>query len=189
MTTEEWRPVVGFEGLYEVSSLGRVRGLERVIDTPSHPSQKTKTIPARILAQKINRPHGKGYARCMVALCSGGRQLTRNVARLVAEAFLDNPNGFDCVLHLDDDATNNQLSNLEWGDHAENVRQAVDRRRYRSGDQHHASVMTTEERQDAWVLLQRGVAVGRIAKQFNVSRQSISDLKAGRISGFPLITT
>ena len=71
-----------------------------------------------------------------VALWKENKEYTRNVARLVAEAFIPNQHGSPFVLHLDDDATNNRVDNLQWGDHAENVRQAVERGRYPSGKLH-----------------------------------------------------
>lgn len=137
---ERWAPVVGFEGLYEVSSLGRVRGCERVIELTGHPTLKRRTIPGRPLAQTVNVPHGHGYKRLQVKLHRENRLHTFNVARLVAEAFIPNPLGLPFVLHLDDDATNNRVENLEWGDHAENVRQAVERGRFPYGQRHHAYV-------------------------------------------------
>jgi hypothetical protein len=123
---ELWAPVVDFEGLYEVSTLGRVRSSERVIELTGHPTLQRRTIKARILAQ--------------VKLWKENRERTFNVARLVAEAFLPNPCAMPLVLHLDDDATNNRIENLEWGDSAENVRQAVERGRFPSGPRHHAYV-------------------------------------------------
>ena len=136
--TECWLPVVGFEGYYEVSSFGRVRALERIVQLTNHPKLKQRTFKARILGQKINIPHGKNgkYARMQVGLSKENKHYTRNVARLVAEAFIPNHHGAPFVLHLDDDATNNCVCNLQWGDHAENVRQMVERGRYPSGKTH-----------------------------------------------------
>ena len=136
--TECWLPVVGFESYYEVSSLGQVRSLERTLQLTNHPRLKERTFKARILFQKSNRPAGgeKGYVRMQVALWKENKEYTRNVARLVAEAFIPNHHGAPFVLHLDDDATNNRVGNLQWGDHAENVRQAVERGRYPSGELH-----------------------------------------------------
>lgn len=137
---ERWAPVAGFEGLYEVSTHGRVRGVERVIELTGHPKLKRRTLKARILAQSLNVPHGHGYKRLQVKLHKGNQLFTFNVARLVAETFLPNPSGLPFVLHLDDDATNNRVENLEWGDHSENVRQAMERGRYPRGQRHHAYV-------------------------------------------------
>ena len=133
---EHWAPVRGFESLYEVSDLGRVRSLDRVVELRDHPKLKTRTMRGRLLFQKINRPAAGAYKRMQVALWRQNKEHTMNVARLVAEAFIPNPNNAPFVLHLDDDATNNVVSNLAWGDHAENVRQMVERSRTRSGADH-----------------------------------------------------
>jgi hypothetical protein len=134
---ERWLPVVGFEGLYEVSDYGRVQSVDRVVALNNHPTLKQRTMKGRLLFQKTNLPAGRGYKRKQVALWKENREHTMNVARLVAEAFLPNPEMLPYVLHLDDDATNNRLSNLQWGDAAENVRQAVERRRFPAGSHHH----------------------------------------------------
>jgi hypothetical protein len=135
---ERWAAICGFEGFYEVSTLGRVRSTERIIELTDHPTLRRRTIKSRILAQHINVPSKKhSYQRMQVKLWRDNQERTFNVARLVAEAFLPNPSALPMVLHLDDDATNNRIENLAWGDHIENVRQAVERGRYPSGERHH----------------------------------------------------
>jgi hypothetical protein len=182
---EEWRDVAGYVGLYQVSSLGRVKGLKRVVRLDGHPTLECRTIPERILKPKPNRPAGGAYIRHLVLLCKEGKESTFNVARLVAQAFIPNPEGYQCVLHLDDDATNNKVDNLQWGDHHENVRQAMHRKRYHYGDAHHASVMNHQQRTDARRLLANGQSVGTVASFYGVKHQVISDLKNGKIAGFP----
>lgn len=134
---EQWAPVVGFEKLYEVSDHGRVRSIDRVVKLEGHPKLKRRTMRGRVLFQKTNKPAAGAYKRKQVALWKQNREHTMNVARLVAEAFLSNPDCLPFVLHLDDDATNNCAWNLEWGNQAENVRQAVERRRFPTGAAHH----------------------------------------------------
>lgn len=135
---ERWLPVVGFEGLYEVSDHGRVRSVDRFVTLTNHPTLKGRTMKGRVLYQKLNRPlAGGNYKRKQVALWKNNQEYTKNVARLVADAFLPNPHSFDWVLHLDDDATNNHASNLQWGDQTENVRQVVERQRMPRGAKHH----------------------------------------------------
>lgn len=89
---EEWRAIQGFEDLYEVSNEGRVRNSE-----------------GRIISQTIR---GRGYLG--VCLHKDKRQFQRYTHRLVAEAFLLNPQNLPCVNHKDEDKNNNVLSNLEW---------------------------------------------------------------------------
>lgn len=97
---EIWLPVVGYEGLYEVSNLGRVRSLNY---------NHTKQV--RILNQHKTR---KGYF--LVDLWKNKKRKGYGVHRLVAEAFI--PNWFEDqqVNHIDEDKTNNNVDNLEWCD-------------------------------------------------------------------------
>lgn len=104
----EWRPVEGYEGLYEVSRSGLVRSMPRdygfgVIDKP------------KILAFD---PDKDGYLR--VRLSKEGKKRGWFVHRLVALAFVPNPDGKEFVNHIDEDRTNNHASNLEWVDTEEN---------------------------------------------------------------------
>lgn len=94
---EEWRPIQGFEGLYEVSDWGRVKSLK---------FGKEKMLKG-----------GKdkdGYL--LVQLCQDGKRVMKKVHRLVAEAFLPNPNNLPQVNHKDECKTNNNVLNLEFCD-------------------------------------------------------------------------
>lgn len=123
--TERWRPIPGWEGLYEVSDLGRVRSVDRVIVTDAGVE---KRLQARILKSGMNRRHRH------VALCRGDGGRSFRVHRLVMEAFVgDLPEGME-VRHLDDDPDNNRLSNLVYGTRSENVLDRV-----RNGTHHMAN--------------------------------------------------
>lgn len=104
-TKVDWRFVVGFEGLYEVSSEGRVRSLNY------RNSGKA--------AELSLRNTGKGYLQ--VVLYKDKIKYPLKVHRLVAEAFIPNPEKFPEVNHLDEDKSNNQVSNLEWCTSKHNV--------------------------------------------------------------------
>ena len=134
---ERWLPIARFEGLYEVSDYGRVRSVDRVVALNNHPKLKQRTMRGRLLFQKTNIKAGANYKSKQVSLWKENREYTMKVARLVAEAFLPNPGQKPFVLHLNDDATDNRLANLQWGDHAENVRQALERGRFPTGRDHH----------------------------------------------------
>lgn len=101
MKKEYWKPVVGYEGLYEVSNWGRVKSLPR-----------NGTVKyARILKFHTNR---QGYLQ--VGLCKNNKLKIFLVHRLVAEAFLPNPDNLPEVNHKDENKTNNSVDNLEWCD-------------------------------------------------------------------------
>jgi len=181
---ERWLPIAGFEGLYEVSDFGRVRSLDRIVESKNHPIQQKRLLRGRLLSQTTNKPTGSCYIRKQVKLCKGSNSSTFNVARLVAQAFI--PNSFDhpFVLHLDDDATNNRASNLEWGTHQENCFQAASRDRLKYGQEHWQSSLSDVDRGRAYEMLLGGERINDVAQKFHVSRQSISDLKRGKIKGY-----
>lgn len=109
---EEWRDIAGYEGLYQVSNLGRVKGMARRIQRNGH----TVAIPERTLNQTNN---SNGYLR--VNLSKDNHVKHAFVHRLVAAAFVDNPDGCRYVDHLDSDRHNNRADNLVWCTQGENI--------------------------------------------------------------------
>lgn len=106
---EEWRNVKGFEGLYEVSNLGNVRSLDR-ISVGRH--REPLFIKGRVLSP-IKRM--RGYLEVnLVDSASGKRRVAKKIHRLVAEAFIENPNHYEQVNHRDENKHNNAVNNLEW---------------------------------------------------------------------------
>lgn len=114
----EWRPVVGFESTYEVSSCGQVRSLDRLV-RQSHPgSTKTRLWKGKQLKQTVAAT--RGYAQ--VSLSLDGKAHKVYVHRLVAEAWLTGRN--ETVNHKDGNKLNNNVTNLEWVSHSDNLRHA-----------------------------------------------------------------
>lgn len=105
---EEWRPVVGYEGLYEVSNTGQVRSCSRYY---VNSLGKRFFLKGKILSLSDN---GKGYLRTV--LKKDNKESTKYIHRLVAEAFISNVDGLPAVNHKDEDKTNNIVENLEWCD-------------------------------------------------------------------------
>jgi len=111
-TVEEWRPVVGFEGLYEVSNLGRVKSLPKYSNSKGYP---------QLRKEKILKPFFTGkYRNYYSVRLLDGKQY--KVHRLVAQAFIPNPNNLPIVNHKDENPQNNMEDNLEWCDNAYNVK-------------------------------------------------------------------
>ena len=104
---EIWKPVKGFEGYYEVSNLGMVRSIDRVVvDTVRNCERLLK---GKVLIQKDN---GNGYKNVM--FCKEHKLYNKYVHRLVAEAFILNKDNLPQVNHKDEDKSNNRVDNLEW---------------------------------------------------------------------------
>ena len=99
---EEWKAIAGYEGLYEVSNLGRIKSLSR-IDSRGYKRNE------KIL--KLNKDSG-GYLK--VSLYKNGKPKQYNVHRLVAIAFIPNPDNLPEVNHKDENRINNYVDNLEW---------------------------------------------------------------------------
>lgn len=118
---EVWKPVKGFEGIYEVSTFGCVRGIERKIICKNG---SPKTIKAKILNPKISN---SGYFE--VNLHCLNKQKMRYVHRLVAEAFIPNPENKEEVNHIDENKTNNRAENLEWVTRVENAHHGTGEKR------------------------------------------------------------
>lgn len=111
---EVWKAIEGFEDLYEVSSFGRVRSLDRQIWVqPAGKFGYYVTYRGKLLKPCI-MTDSKGYKIAKVYLSVNSKQTSYCVANLVAQHFLTNPNNFAFVKHLDNNPYNNKASNLAW---------------------------------------------------------------------------
>lgn len=105
---ERWKPIKDYEGIYEVSSWGRVRSVDREKIQPSRWGHDIVKHYKGVVRTPI--PHKDGYL--VVSIC-GKNKL---IHRLVAEAFIPNPNNLPIINHKDENPANNHVSNLEWCD-------------------------------------------------------------------------
>ena len=99
---ETWKAIAGYEGIYEVSDLGRVRSL-------------------KYGKEKILKPGKNQGGYLHVVLCKDGQSKTITVHRLVADAFVPNPNNLETINHKDEVKTNNTVTNLEWMSQKDNL--------------------------------------------------------------------
>ena len=110
VTEQNWRPIKDYENIYEINELSEIRSLN-------------KRNYHHILKQRIDRA---GYKTVRLSL--KGKTATEYVHRLIGNTYLDNPNNRCCINHIDGDKLNNNLGNLEWSSHSENMKHA-----YQSG--------------------------------------------------------
>lgn len=118
-SVEEWRAIEGYEGIYEVSNLGRVKALSRTVIYPD--KRKDYTRPEQIL-----KPWFESGGYYQVSLCKNGKVKNRRVHVLVAMAFLGHiPNGSTLVVdHIDENRTNNNIQNLQIITHQDNIKRS-----------------------------------------------------------------
>lgn len=106
---EEWRPVKDYEDLYEVSNMGRIRSLDRT------------SLDGRSLKGEIMKPTICSCGYSQIRLVKNGVRKSYMTHRLVAIAFIPNPNNLPEVNHKDENKLNNSIDNLEWCDRKYNV--------------------------------------------------------------------
>lgn len=164
---EEWRDVKGYEGIYQVSNTGEVRSLDRkcVYSNGDQHIHKGKT-----LTKTINN-HGYFY----ISLCINSKPKKKFIHRLVAEAFIPNPENKGNVNHKDGNPLNNNVNNLEWATYKENSRHA-----FRTGLAH----STLEGKPSRTVKCidtnETFYSASEAARKFGVSHQLISDVCLGK---------
>lgn len=107
---EIWKPIEGYEGIYSVSNYGRVKRLQRTMYN-SGTKGGIYTIREKILTPRVNT---KRHGYCEISLHKNGKEKRFKIHRLVAIAFIPNPQHLPEVHHKDGNKKNNNVSNLEW---------------------------------------------------------------------------
>lgn len=167
--TEEWRPVVGYEGLYEVSDHGRVRSVARVV-------VMRNGVP-RPIRERLLKAHVKEYGHRSVALSKNGVEMTYGVHRLVLLTFGGPPPFPEAATrHIDGDPTNNHPSNLCWGSAADNMADRGRHGRTTMGVDHHLARATP----DVVRAIRRRWAAGErqtaLAAEYGLTQPSVSSI-------------
>lgn len=167
--SEEWKDIPGFEGKYQASTLGNLRSLKIA---------EGKIIPRIVLKPKKQK---NGYLRVCIIDSSKARH-NCSVHRLVALAFIKNPENYPVVNHLDGNKTNNRLENLEWVTFSQNSNHAVDTGLFDhiSGEGSHLSKFKNEEILEVVTLLKSGKTPSEVSKISKLSRPVCSKINLGK---------
>lgn len=174
---ENWKSITGFEGLYKISTKGRVKSLSRKVYNQNGPYQ----IRERILKTTLN----DGYVYCK--LYKEAVQHTIRVHRLVAKAFMPNPENKPRVNHLNSVRNDNRIENLEWATISEDLKHAykygnkvsnfVNKGKF--GDDHPMSVARYQYRLNGEFVARYGSS-GEAERMTGISYKSIMEACSGR---------
>lgn len=171
--TEIWRPLLGYEGLYEISNLGEVKSLPRAVRSVG--SAKKEYLIHRkekILSKIID---SNGYIQ--VTLTKNKISKLTLVHRIIALAFIPNPENKRCVNHKNGIKTDNRVENLEWMTHSENSKHSFQiGLQCNKGENHPSSKLTTKD-----VLLMRklkseGKSSYSLAKMFGITYTTAKEI-------------
>lgn len=183
-TVEIWARIDGYEGYYEVSNTGKVRGLDRFL--PFKNKSGGRTTKGRVL-----KPHDNGSGYYYVSLYLNGKKKNKLIHRLVAECYLENPHNKETVNHKDGDKGNNHVGNLEWLTQRENNAHALLNGLTPMGEDRSNSKLRDYEIEEIRRLynspenkgkkyLPRKYSQSNLAKMYGVSFQHISDIVNGK---------
>lgn len=162
---EIWKPIAEYKGYYEVSNLGRVRGLDRSV---KHITGRTNRLKGKVLIPNRNK---LGYKYQQLHKNASSKLI--GIHRLVCIAFLDNPKNHPLVNHKDSNPSNNHLDNLEWSTFSGNTLHSLKKGRWRGK-------ISGEKATEIHTMYAKGVDTKEIAKIFNITTNTVSRIGTGR---------
>ena len=167
---EQWLPVAGYEGAYEVSNLGRLKSCAR--------TRKTKGNGTARLKEKIRTPGIKREGYAFFCLYKDSKYKASYLHRLVASAFIENPLSHPQVNHIDGDKLNNRAENLEWVTASENCQHAIDSVLYvqAKGESAGSAVLTESDVLKIREMALSGIMHKDIAELFPVGRKAVTKI-------------
>ena len=173
---EQWRPVVGYEGLYEVSDHGRVRSLDRLVVCVTGVQ---RVIPGRLM--RFKPPIKKYNPYYQVGLTRDGKQKYYAIHVLVLSAFVGpRPSNLMWGRHLDGSPLNNHASNLAWGTAKENSADSIRHGTRPRGESVVYSKLTDEAVREIRALRRRGLTYKSISDRYGMSISAIESVTSAR---------
>ncbi len=171
---EIWKDAVGWAGYYQVSNIGNVRSITRVVEKHECAGKVISiNIPGKML-----KPGSEKLGYLSVALLRGGLQKTHKVHRLVAEAFIPNPKILPCVNHKNEVRSDNRIENLEWVSKSENSLYSIRNGTNKNvGECHPCAKLKAI---DIPFIRQSEKDLDELARMFGVTVSAISSVRCGR---------
>ena len=178
MENEIWKNINGYEGSYQVSNLGRVKSLRRIIKCKNGVS---RTINERILKQNEDMCNGT-YGYLIVCLCKNCKSKFFKVHKLVLEHFINKkPKGLICC-HNDGNRLNNKSDNLRWDTYKSNVQDAIKHKVFNVGEKCNLSKLSELDVKKIRKLLKENeYSNAEIAKMFSISKRNVLSIANNRI--------
>lgn len=171
---EIWKDVIGYEGIYQVSNLGNVKSLYRKV---FYADGRTYTYKERILNWNIMRK----VNRCYVHLYKNSERKAMLVHRLVAQAFIPNPDNLPEVNHKSGITTENDISNLEWVTHSDNMKHGFKTGLINNtGILHGNNIYNEDQIKQVKKYLLEGKGQAEIERLTGVGRATVYEIKKGR---------
>ena len=171
---EVWKDILGYEGYYQVSNLGRVRSLDRIIKRRNSSDMIRKGTILR------GQPDKDGYL--LVGLKFEGREYKAKVHRLVAQAFIPNPENKPFVNHIDGNKDRNDILNLEWVTALENSSHAKSTGLLKpaKGEDSGKHKLSEQDVLSIRKLVKSGKSMNSVAKMYGVSFTSVRYIIIGK---------
>lgn len=171
MEQEIWKDIEGLNGIYQVSNLGRVRSLDHYRNT--HRNGKAVAFVKGRVLKPCKNPDG--YLIYSFHNKNGVSSIKKSAQRLVAKAFLPNPNNLPCVNHKDENPSNNNVDNLEWCTYAYNNAYGTARARAQATRQRKGVMKPVVKYTLDGKPVERYVSVGEAARCNNTIKEYISN--------------
>ena len=165
---EVWKDILGFEGSYQVSSRGRIRSLDRFVNSLNPKTKKRQQRPVKGVVLKLR--HDKdGYNR--VCLSNYSKPSPLRVSRIVAVNFVPNPENKPHVNHINGIKNDDRVENVEWATLSENRRHA-----YSNGLQ---GKLKPQDVREIRYMIECGMRLSWISDAYGVDHSTISRIKTG----------